>query len=381
MSATQYNFVATCSIGCETILEKELKSLGFSHVKAARNLVRFSGGIEDGMRACLWSRCASRILMSLDSVHAPSAEEIYRQCLKVPWEDFLSASSTFAVHGIGTNRSVRNSAFLAQKVKDAIADRLRNRYGKRPNVDRNDPQVSINAHLAGARLDLSLDLSGDSLHKRGWRVETTQAPIKESLAATILLAAGYKGDRPFSRSDVRLGYVSCGSGGHRLGASAGSSSPFCVRTLADVAQNVGKTFRREPPGIGKAEKTKTFHPFWAVISNDRAIRITSQHIEQSGLSEIIHVEKMGAVRARFPEEDCLLATNPPYGERIKPEDDEDLTVLYRKLGEKWKDIGRGRLAVICAHTGFRKSFRAKAVSGGGIVQRSDTKSFVLVSSW
>ena len=267
MSATQYNFVATCSIGCETILEKELQSLGFSHVKAARNLVRFSGGIEDGMRACLWSRCASRILMSLDSVHAPSAEEIYRECLKVPWEDFLSASSTFAVHGIGTNRSVRNSAFLAQKVKDAIADRLRNRYGKRPNVDRNDPQVSINAHLAGARLDLSLDLSGDSLHKRGWRVETTQAPIKESLAATILLAAGYKGDRPFLDPMCGSGTFLVEAADIALGRAPGHRRHFAFERWPTLPKALLKRFE-ESHRNRQSRKTKTFRPSLVAISND-----------------------------------------------------------------------------------------------------------------
>ena len=358
MSVEQYNFLATCSIGCEPVLEKELKSLGFSRVKASRNLVRFSGTLQDGMRACLWSRCTSRVLLPLDSVHAPSAEEIYKQCMKLPWEEHLSSRSTFAVHGIGTNRGVRNSAFLAQKVKDAIADRLRNRYGKRPNVDRNDPDVSINAHLAGARLDLSLDLSGDSLHKRGWRIEETQAPIKESLAATILLAAGYDGKQPLVDPMCGSGTFLIEAAEIALGLAPGHRRRFAFERWPMIPKATLDRFedmRRE----GATPKNQEIPPIWGSDIERRMIRIAGLHVEGVGLADYIRLEKKGAMRASFPENGSLLVTNPPYGERLKPEKDEDLPVLYKKLGEKWRDLGDGKLAVICAHEQFRKSFGLK----------------------
>src|SRR5258708_33990086 len=194
---------ATVARGTEDLLSSELSELGASRVRQGRGLVRFHANWLEALRIGCGSRIAMRILVPLGEFRSKGAEGLYQASREVPWEEHLSQRSTFAVEATLRDSEHSHSGFVALKIKDAIADRLRDKLGARPDVDTRDPDVRVIAHLSGESLALSLDLTGEALHRRGYRVEPTVAPLKETLAAAILRAAGYTGEAP--RSDPPCG--------------------------------------------------------------------------------------------------------------------------------------------------------------------------------
>jgi putative N6-adenine-specific DNA methylase len=192
--AERLTLFATAARGTEDLLAEELRELGASRVRQDRGGVRFDANLHEALRICLWTRIAMRVLYPLGEFEARGADGLYDAVRSVRWEDHLTATSTFAVDATLKDTEHTHSGFVALKVKDAIVDRLRDRLGVRPDVDPKRPDVSVVAHLAKEKLSLSLDLCGMPLHKRGYRVKQTIAPLKETLAAAILRAVGYTGD-------------------------------------------------------------------------------------------------------------------------------------------------------------------------------------------
>ncbi|MCL2680659.1 MAG: THUMP domain-containing protein, partial [Coriobacteriia bacterium] len=153
--------------------------------------VAFFGTLEQGLRACLWLRTASRVLLILDRVAARDGDQLYQNLSRIPWEQHIAASGTFAIDAYGINENLRNSQFLAMRAKDAIVDRIRSTCGVRPTVQKQRPDVLLNLRLRGDKATIAIDLSGEPLHRRGYRLQSSRikAPLKESLAAAMLLAA------------------------------------------------------------------------------------------------------------------------------------------------------------------------------------------------
>ena len=178
---------ATTPKGIEPLLAEELKELGAASVKASQGGVSFQGNLSIAYRACLWSRTASRILLSLAHFPAPTADTLYQGVRDIPWETHLSPDGTLAVDFTGAGSATNHSRYGAQRVKDAVVDRFRDLYGRRPSVDRQRPDLRINVHIQRDTAGISLDLSGDALHRRGYRENTVIAPLKENLAAALLI--------------------------------------------------------------------------------------------------------------------------------------------------------------------------------------------------
>ena len=198
--------------GLEGLLAAELAGFGATEVKETVAGVAFSGSLETAYRACLWSRLASRVLMTVSVVPAADAAALYAGVHDLPWEQHLGADGTLAVDFTGTSEQITHTLFGAQKVKDAVVDRFRERGGRRPSVDLRNPDLRINVHLAGAEARVSLDLSGESLHKRGYRDETRRGAAEGEPggrgADPRRLAGDRGGGRPAARPDVRLGDAS-----------------------------------------------------------------------------------------------------------------------------------------------------------------------------
>jgi len=205
----KYEFFAVAARGTGAALAAELAGLGTADVREAPAGVAFTGGLEAAYRACLWSRVATRVLLPLGRVAAGTADELYDGARALPWEEHLAPEGTLAVDFSGTNPGITNSHFGALRVKDAICDRFRARSGRRPDVDPTAPDLRVNVHLAGVQAVVSIDLSGDSLHRRGYRAGAGEAPLKESLAAAILMLAGWPGP---ARAGAPLLDPCCGSG-------------------------------------------------------------------------------------------------------------------------------------------------------------------------
>jgi 23S rRNA (guanine2445-N2)-methyltransferase / 23S rRNA (guanine2069-N7)-methyltransferase len=329
---------ATCPKGIEGLLLAELTGFGATGIKETVAGVAFSGSLETAYRACLWSRLASRVLMTLSVVPAADASSLYAGVHGIPWERHLDAGGTLAVDFTGTSEQIANTLFGAQKVKDAIVDRLRERDGRRPSVDLRSPDLRINVHLAGAEARVSLDLSGESLHKRGYRDETVEAPLKENLAAAILIRAGWPA---IAAAGGPLIDPMCGSGSLAIEAAliAGDIAPGLLR------ESFG--FQRWPHHDGalwerllaeaRARSAAGRRRFPAIVGTDRdpsAVRAALANVARAGLTGRIHVEKRELADAVPPKSRTgaagLVATNPPYGQRLGSE--TELRPLYETIG-------------------------------------------------
>src|SRR5512141_274439 len=190
-------FFATAARGTEGALRRELSGLRLAGVKGDRGGVVFEGDLEAGMRACLHARTAMRVLLELARFPAGSPEALYEGARAIDWEPWLNVRTTLAVEASVGSSAITHSGYAALKVKDAAVDALRARLGARPDVDAKDPAVSIVLHLARGEATLSLDLAGEPLHRRGYRAVTTEAPLKETLAAAVLLLGGADPELPF----------------------------------------------------------------------------------------------------------------------------------------------------------------------------------------
>jgi len=182
-------FYATCAAGLAPLLADELKALGLSEVRRAGAGASFTGNIQDAYRACLWSRIANRVLLPLDRFPAADPDALYAGIRKTDWSEHMLPSNTLAVDFFSAHSGITHTQFGAQKVKDAIVDQFRDAVGERPNVDRDQPDIRVNVYVFKDEARVSLDLSGDSLHRRGYRREGGRAPLKENLAAGLLLLA------------------------------------------------------------------------------------------------------------------------------------------------------------------------------------------------
>jgi len=182
---------ATCAPGLSQLLADELASFGATSVRVAGAGVRFAGGLETAYKACLWSRIANRILLPIHAGNADSPESLYDTIGEVDWSKHMALKGTLAVDFFTANSNITHSQFGALKVKDAIVDQFRERTGERPNVDREKPDVRVNVYVFRNKARVAIDLSGSSLHRRGYREQAGPAPLKENLAAGLLLASGW----------------------------------------------------------------------------------------------------------------------------------------------------------------------------------------------
>ncbi|ABJ15662.1 hypothetical protein PA14_24665 [Pseudomonas aeruginosa UCBPP-PA14] len=189
--ADVYELFLTCPKGLESLLLEEAQGLGLDEARAQVSAVRGQGSLEVAYRLCLWSRLANRVLLVLARFPVENAESMYMAVHAVNWEDHLDAGGTLAVEFSGKGSGIDNTHFGALKVKDAIVDNLRERSGRRPSVDKVNPDVRVHLHLDRGQATLSLDLSGHSLHQRGYRLQQGAAPLKENLAAAVLIRAGW----------------------------------------------------------------------------------------------------------------------------------------------------------------------------------------------
>ncbi len=357
MAEDSIRYHATCPRGCERFLAEELRELGFANVAADRSGAFFSGDRLAGPRACLWSRIASRVLQPVAEFEAADADQLYRKCLELPWEDHLSSLNTFALHGIGSNVRIRHSGFLALKVKDALVDRMRRKVGRRPSVDRQNPDVRFVVRLSEDTVNISLDLCGESLHRRGWRMKDGEAPLKETLAAALLRAAGYTGREILFDPMCGSATILIEAAETALGLAPGRRLEFGFErwpTFPKVLRREFSSMRAEsgrpridsPPPIVGADLTR------------QAVSLGTEHLRAARLTEYVRLERKDARKAIFPGERGLLLTNPPYGERIDIDDDV-LLDLYADLGKRWRLWPDVRLAVFCANPGFQKAFGGK----------------------
>ncbi len=355
-----YNLAATCSAGTEDLVAGEIQSFGGAEIRADRGVVTWRGDLESAYRACLWSRFASRVLLEVAVFPATDEDSLYDGAGKVDWSEHLDVDATFAVDcTVASDAPSLHSRYAALRVKDAVVDQFRDRFGRRPSVATNRPSVRLNLLVRRDQALLAVDLSGDSLHRRGYRVEGGKAPLKESLAAAIVANTGWR------RSETPEPLVDpmCGSGTLLIEAALmyGDSAPGLSRTyfgfmgwkhhepkLWDTL--VGEALTREEEGSGGD---------WPAIvgydSDPQAVKAARENIRHAGLDDRITVGKAELASLQAPAAHGLLLSNLPYGERLLGR--EEASMLYRALGRIARTrFDRWRLAVLIASPELTDSF-------------------------
>ncbi len=350
-------FFVTCAKGLEELVAAELVSLGFTSAKLERGGVFFNGSLVDGCKACLWLRTASRVLLTLAEFPANSPQELYDGVRTVDWPQYLRPEMTLAVDAVLRDSAMTHSGFIALKTKDAVVDTIRDRFGSRPNVDTRDPDLRINVHLVKNHCTLSLDLAGDPLDRRGYRLDRNKAPLRENLAAAVVAFSGWQGAVP-------LYDPMCGSGTIAIEAAllASKTAPGLLREKF--------AFQNWPQHDPVAWKT--------VISEAEALRLPELPVKICGYDRSpgsIEMARQNARRARVagmvsfnpadistftpPVLPAIIILNPPYGERMG--EAEELTGLYRLLGDVLKQRCVGATAfILCGNSDLAKNIGLKA---------------------
>ena len=337
LMTSDYRFFATAPRGSVGLLADELRALGVSGVQENPGGAYFDGSLEAAYRACLWLRTANRILLSLADFAVPDPDALYGEVTALPWEDHLTPMGTLAVDVAGSTPGLTHSQYAAQRVKDAIVDRFRARSGQRPSVDREQPNLRINLHLYNERATLSLDLSGTSLHRRGYRqAEGSLAPLKENLAAAILLRAGWPS---IAAAGGALVDPLCGSGTFLIEAAliAGDCAPGWRRNEWGFTGWLGhipalwtrlctEVEERRVAGLAHIPRITGYD------ADLGAIRTALRVIDHAGLRGHIHIERSELAACMAPHaSNGLVVVNPPYGERLG--EATELVGLYARLGE------------------------------------------------
>ena len=361
-------FFATAPKGFEPQLADELTVLGASDVSVSRSGVSFQGDLGMAYRVCLWSRVANRVLLTLHRFPAASPEALYSGIRTIDWTDHMSSLATLAVDFHCLHSTMRHSHYGALKVKDAIVDQFREACGERPNIDREQPDIRVNVFLEHDVAHVSLDLSGESLHRRGYRVETVAAPLKENLAAAVLLRAGWPA---MARSGNAFLDPMCGSGTLPIEAAlmAADCAPGLLRAYFgflgwkkhDAQAWVALRAEAEQRRAAGLEQTP---PIIGYDADRRAVRAALANVERAGLAGVVHIERKELTEARpvggEKGKAGLIVVNPPYGERMGSTN--DAAELYTRFGETLKASFQGWQAVVLAgnsELGFRFGIRSR----------------------
>lgn len=337
-----FEMIAKTFQGLEEVLAQELTTLGASDIQIGRRMVSFTGDKAMMYKANFALRTAIRILKPIKHFAAKDADAVYDEIKMIHWEDFLDVDKTFAVDAVVFSEEFRHSKFVSYKVKDAIVDYFRDKTGKRPSVRINKPDVLLNIHIAQTTCTLSLDSSGESLHRRGYRQEAVEAPLNEVLAAGMIMMTGWHGE-------CDLIDPMCGSGTIPIEAAliAHNIAPgvfrkgFAFEKWTDFDQDLFDTIYNDD-----SQEREFTHHIYAYDNSPQAIEIATHNIKAAGASKSINLKLQAFQTFEQPAEKSLIIMNPPYGERIST---NNLLGLYQMIGERLKHAFVGNTAWVLSY--------------------------------
>ena len=335
-------FFATAAKGTEPALRDELRELRLPKVRADRGGVHFEGELSDAARACLWSRVAVRVLLEIAQFEAPDEGALYEGVRAVDWTAWMTADTTLAVRASCKSSRLTHSQFLAQKTKDAVVDALRDHLGERPSVDRDDPDVLLALHLLRDQATLYLDVSGASLHERGWRTEAGAAPLRETLAAAIVRLSGWDRERPFVDPMCGAGTIAIEAAGWARRVAPGlARERFGFERWAshDEGQRQGMRELREE---ARAARLPSGPDVFASDASPRVAQVAAQNAKRAGVDVVVDRLDVRDLAPLHPP--GFVVTNPPYGERLDADEE-----LYADLARAMKGM-RGHTVALLAGT-------------------------------
>ena len=338
----EFELIAKTFMGLENVLAQELTQLGANNIQIGRRMVAFTGNQEMMYRANFQLRTAIRILKPIAHFKARSAEDMYDEVRKIDWSQYIEHGKTFSVDSVVYSEEFRNSRFVTYKVKDAIVDQFREATGTRPNISVSNPDIRLNIHIAEDQATLSLDSSGESLHRRGYRQESVEAPLNEVLAAGMILMSGWKADTDFIDP-------MCGSGTLLIEAAliARNINPgvfhkaFAFEKWPDFNQELFDTIYNDD-----SQERDFTHHIYGYDVDMKAVNTARLNVKAAGLSQTVTVEQQDFKDFKKPAEKSIIMTNPPYGERIST---PDLLGTYKMIGERLKHEFGGNEAWILSY--------------------------------
>ena len=363
----EFQMLAKTFKGLEDVLAKELVELGANNVKIERRAVSFTGDKRMLYMANFCLRTASRILVPIAQFKARHTDDIYEQVKQIDWSEYMTTKMTFQIDTTVYSDYFRHSQFVTYRVKDAIVDWWMEHGGVRPSVKLTNPDLYLNVHIGGDIVTVSLDSSGESLHKRGYRVANTQAPINEALAAGMLLLAGWNGQGDFYDP-------MCGSGTLLIEAA------LIARNIAPGIYRKGFAFEKwanfdadlfEDVYSDDSREREFTHKIYGSDAGFYAIQTAMKNIESAGLQRDIEAKQIRVQELRLADKEtdgALVMINPPYGERLAQ--DKDVMNLYQDMGTALKHQFSGATAWIISSNdealkciGLRPAKRVRLVNG------------------
>ena len=363
----EFQMLAKTFKGLEQVLAKELIDLGANNVQVERRAVSFTGDKRMLYTANFCLRTASRILVPIATFKAKTTDEIYQQIKQQDWAQHMTAKTTFQIDATVYSDLFRHSQFITYRVKDAIVDWWMEHGGVRPSVQLTNPDLYINVHIAGDLVTVSLDSSGESLHKRGYRVANTQAPINEALAAGMLLLAGWKGESDFYDP-------MCGSGTLLIEAA------LIARNIAPGIYRKGFAFEKwadfdadlfEDIYSDDSREREFQHKIYGSDAGFYAVQAATKNVQSANLQRDIEIKQIRVQELKLADKNtdgALVMMNPPYGERLSQ--DKDVLRLYQDMGTTLKHQFNGATAWIISSNedalkcvGLRPAKRVRLVNG------------------
>ena len=356
--------IASTFEGLEPTLAEEIKNIGGSKIKILTRAVMYDGSRYTLYASNLFLRTALRIIVPIEEVEIDDMDSYYNQIKSIPWEDHFDIEQTFALKASITSKVLTHSKYALQRAKDAIVDRFREKTGERPSVDLGSPDFTIHIHVRGTTLTISLDSTGDSLHKRGYRQHTVAAPVNEVLAAGLLLSVGWDGSTP-------LHDPMCGSGtflteGFMISRGIPPHAPdqnFSFKNWKDFDQRIyDMVVEKEGEKLKKRSTTISGSDIYseAVLASE----INIGHVDKNNE---VNISKRDFFISRPPEEPGMLIVNPPYDKRLR---ESDIIDFYKRMGDHLKKNYQGwKACILSGHVealksvGLRPSRRISVMNG------------------
>ena len=360
-----FSLSATTLFGLEEILAEELKSIGATNLRVQRRFVEFTGDQYIMYKANLWCRTAIRILKPIAYFTLHEEKDLYREIQEIRWDKYLTPQSTIAIDSFVRDSIFTHSLYVSQLTKDAIVDQMRDDRGNRPGVDLKDPDLRLNLHIHENKAVLSLDSSGDSLHKRGYRIQTNTVPLNEVLAAGILYLTGW---------DCNSSFIDpmCGSGTFLIEAAMMAlgrvpgyyRGKFGFMRWLDYDKGLYRDIQNE--AIKNEKETLSF-PIEGSDVNRKTFQIACKNVENAGMEEYIKIQHKAFEEQTPPPAPGVMVMNPPYGER---QEVDQLREKYKRIGDVLKSKYKNYSAYVftgnlkeAKNIGLKTTFRKELFNG------------------
>lgn len=361
---SEQTIAITTLYGLEELLANELKELGAKNIDVGNRVVHCSGNLKFIYKSCLQLRHALRVLIHLDEFEAYDPDQLYEKAYNLSWEDFIDHQNTFAIQYTVNSKHFTHTKYASLKLKDAIVDRIRQKNGQRPSIDRDRPDYQFFLHISDEFVSIYLDASGPTLNRRGYREEAVEAPLNEILAAALIRLTQWDGSVPLMDG-------MCGSGTIPIEAVYQArkipSQWYRSRFGFNNWKNFDKDLMTEVRNEAKSEVRDLKVPVFASDISDVSLAATHHNVKNARCDKYISSQLSAFKELQKPADRGIIIINPPYGERLTP---DDLHQLYREIGDTLKQNFQGWDAWIITsnkdalkHIGLRTSKRIKLYNG------------------